>query len=122
MSAPDAYAPCPCGSGQKFKWCCQKVEAYAERAEKLLERGQLDSALAAIEEGLRKALDSAWLLTRKAAILLRQGKADLAGEQLEKVLAATPSHPGALGLYVRVVLENEGPDAGAAQLQQALSA
>jgi hypothetical protein len=20
---PDVYAPCPCGSGKKYKWCCR---------------------------------------------------------------------------------------------------
>lgn len=26
-SSVDAYAPCPCGVGQKFKWCCYKLAA-----------------------------------------------------------------------------------------------
>ena len=45
MAAVDPYSPCPCGSGQKFKWCCQKVEAYAERAQRLFENGQAEAAL-----------------------------------------------------------------------------
>ena len=40
MALVDPYSPCPCGSGQKYKWCCQKVEAYAERAQRLVENGQ----------------------------------------------------------------------------------
>ena len=32
MAVADPYAACPCGSGQKFKWCCQKIEPFAERA------------------------------------------------------------------------------------------
>ena len=42
MALVDPYSPCPCGSGQKYKWCCQKVEAYAERAQRLVENGQYE--------------------------------------------------------------------------------
>ncbi len=45
MAVLEPYSPCPCGSGQKFKWCCQKVEAYAERAQKLAVSGQIEAAL-----------------------------------------------------------------------------
>ena len=31
MAGVEPYAPCPCGSGQKFKWCCHKVESFADR-------------------------------------------------------------------------------------------
>jgi tetratricopeptide (TPR) repeat protein len=122
MAVVDPYGPCPCGSGEKFKWCCQKVEAYAERAQRLHENGQIDAALAALEEGLRKQPDNSWLLVRKALILTGEGKPDEAKPILERVVALQPGHMGAHGLLVRVVIETEGPVAGAAQLQQALSA
>ena len=28
----DPYAPCPCGSGKKFKWCCQPFYAEVKKA------------------------------------------------------------------------------------------
>ncbi len=37
MASVNPYMPCPCGSGQKFKWCCQKVETYAERAQRMVD-------------------------------------------------------------------------------------
>lgn len=74
MPAVDLYAPCPCGSGQKFKWCCHKAEPYAEKAERLAGSGQLVAAMASIDEGLKKFPDNAWLLTRKALVAVRQGK------------------------------------------------
>lgn len=120
--AVDPYSPCPCGSGQKFKWCCQKVEAHAERADRLAQNGQLDSAIEVLEEGLKKEKDNAWLLTRKAIYQLRQHKADAAKTTLERVLAKQPKHLGALALFTRLVLEIDGPEAGAAQYQKALSA
>jgi hypothetical protein len=73
MAVVDPYSPCPCGSGQKFKWCCQKVESYAARAGKLHDGGQVEAALQALDEGLRKVPDNAWLLSRKALILVEEG-------------------------------------------------
>ena len=66
MASVDPYSTCPCGSGQKYKWCCQKVEAYAERAQRLIDSGQYEAALKPLEEGLAKVPDNPWLLTRKA--------------------------------------------------------
>src|SRR4051794_25297055 len=103
--AVDPYAPCPCGSGQKFKWCCQKVEAYAERAQKLFDGNQIEAALEALDEGLRKAPDNAWLLTRKALIKTQRGKPELAKPLLEKVIRQQPAHLGAQELLVRLVIE-----------------
>ena len=28
----DPYDPCPCGSGKKFKWCCQPVYVQIDKA------------------------------------------------------------------------------------------
>ncbi|MEO6807669.1 MAG: hypothetical protein ABI353_00965 [Isosphaeraceae bacterium] len=122
MALVDPYSPCPCGSGQKFKWCCQKVESFAEKAERLYEGNQIDAALAALDEGLRKVPDNPWLLTRKALIHARRGEVAEAKPLLERVIATQPGHIGAHGLLVRAVLETDGPEAGVAQLQQALSA
>src|SRR3954451_19658546 len=72
MAAVDPYSPCPCGSGQKFKWCCQKVEAFADRAERLFEGGQVEAAFQALDEGLRKVPDNPWLMLRKALIHFRR--------------------------------------------------
>ncbi len=122
MALVDPYAPCPCGSGQKFKWCCHKVEAVAERAQRLFESGQTDAAVEAIDEGLKKEPNNAWLLTRKALYLTREGKPDPAKAAIRLVLEKNPRHIGAQMLMTRLVLETEGPSAGAAQLQQALTA
>jgi tetratricopeptide (TPR) repeat protein len=120
--AVDPYSPCPCGSGQKFKWCCHKVEAFADRAQRLYEGGQLDRALEALDEGLRKEPGNAWLLTRKAIILTRQNRPKEVKTTLQAVLAKHPKHLGALMLMARLELETEGAAAGVAQLQQAMAA
>ncbi len=120
MAALDAYSPCPCGSGQKFKWCCHKVEAFATRAEKQYENGQVGAALKALDEGLATAPDNPWLLVRKALILEREGRAKQARPLLESVLKAQPGHPGASALLVRMAVSSDGPVAGVAALQRAL--
>src|SRR5690349_1165738 len=95
MAAVDPYSPCPCGSGQKFKWCCHKVEAVAERAHRLFQSGQVDSAIAALDEGLRKERDNAWLLTRKAVYLIRSGHPEAAKVCIQSILSKSPAHLGA---------------------------
>jgi uncharacterized protein YchJ len=44
----DPYAPCPCGSGKKFKWCCQPIYAGIHRAFEQDASGQHDAALRTI--------------------------------------------------------------------------
>ena len=121
MAVVDPYAPCPCGSGQKFKWCCHKVEAFAERADRLFQGNQLDASLEALDEGLRKVPGNPWLLIRKALIFERLEQPERARPLLEQVLAKQPDHIGAQAILVRVVLEAEGPGPGAYQLQRALT-
>jgi hypothetical protein len=120
--AVDPYSPCPCGSGQKFKWCCHKVESFAERAQRLYEGGQAELAIEAIDEGLRKEPGNAWLLTRKALYLIGHGEVDAAKASLRLVFERSPKHLGAHMLLARLVLETEGGVAGAAQFQRTAAA
>ncbi len=121
MAGIDAYASCPCGSGQKYKWCCQKVEATVDRAMRLYETGAPEAAVEAIDEGIKKDGDVPLLLTRKALLLARLGKPYEAKHALETILLKQPKHAGARMLLTRITLEIEGPQAGVAQLQEALA-
>ena len=121
MAGVEPYSPCPCGSGQKFKWCCHKVESYADKAQRLFEGGQADAAIKALDEGLRKEAGNPWLLTRKAIMQIRQGEPEPAKATLRQVLQKNPKHFGALVLLTRCVLETEGPVNGAGMFQQVLS-
>jgi tetratricopeptide (TPR) repeat protein len=122
MSAFDPYAECPCGSGEKYKWCCQKVEAIAEREARMTENGQPDAALKILDEGLRQHPDSPWLSLRKAVLLARRNEIDPAKDVLRKLIARRPRHVGALELLVKLALISEGPRNAAGYLQQALTA
>ena len=122
MASVDPYATCPCGSGQKYKFCCQKVEAYAERAQRLIDSQQYESALKPLEEGLAKVPDNPLLLTRKALCHLHLNQMDVAKQALRVLLQGHPNHLSAWVLTTQLVVETEGPVAGVAQFQQALSA
>ncbi len=120
MAVVDPYSPCPCGSGKKFKWCCYKAEAYAERAHRLEDNGQLDAALAVYDEGLAKVPRNPWLLLRKSVLLIEQEKLEEAKKCAAMVLQQLPDHRGASGLMCRLVLATDGPVAAAAVLQRTL--
>jgi tetratricopeptide (TPR) repeat protein len=121
MAGVEPYSPCPCGSGQKFKWCCHKVESFADKAQRLYDGGQADAAVKTLDEGLRKEPGNPWLLTRKAVIQIRLGQPEPAKITLRQILQKNPKHFGALILLTRCVLETEPPINGAGMLQQALA-
>lgn len=122
MALVDPYKPCPCGSGQKFKWCCQKVETYAERAQRMVESGQIESSLKPLEEGLARFPDNPWLLVRKALAEVELKRPEDAKATLATLLSKEPGHLGANALRTRLVLETQGPAAAVGSFQQGLSA
>jgi tetratricopeptide (TPR) repeat protein len=122
MALVDPYAPCHCGSGQKYKWCCQSVEAYVERSQRLLDNGQYELAINPLLEDLAKVPDNVSLLLRKALVQLHLNQTEPASQTLRLLLQKHPGHLGGSILMTRLALDTEGPQAGVAQFQQALSA
>ena len=45
----DPYASCPCGSGKKFRFCCQAIYPAIERAFSQFRGGQQEAALRTID-------------------------------------------------------------------------
>ncbi|WP_422930548.1 tetratricopeptide repeat protein [Singulisphaera sp. PoT] len=119
--AVDPYSSCPCGSGQKFKWCCHKVEEHAERADRLFQNGQAEGAIQALDEGLKKDPNNPWLLTRKAVYYMRLGQNEPAKVALRQLLHRNPKHLGASILLTRLAIDTEGPAAGAFHFQETLA-
>lgn len=91
--ALDAYSPCPCGSGKKFKWCCQDIHVHITKAFMQDEDGQHESALKAMEEltAAHPSNPEAW--GRKAELLWRNQKAEEAETALQKAFDINPNYP-----------------------------
>ena len=63
-----SYTKCDCGSGLKYKFCCQKAEHLIARIDRQIESKQVQAAIATIEEGLKKFPDTPNLILRRAMV------------------------------------------------------
>ena len=116
------YDPCPCGSEKKFKWCCQKVAKYAERAEQLLEKGQIAAASLAIDEGLAVDPENVWLRVMKVNVLLVTHDHDAAQALIRQVLENHPGHRGVLLLRFQDELGHGLAEEAVATIQEVIDA
>ncbi len=106
------YDPCPCGSGKKFKWCCQSFYSDIRRADAQFEQGQHETALRQIDEVIKTHPQSTEALGTKARFLANLGQTEQADEVLELAFAINPNYPN--GLLMRAQLRmNEGEIGGA---------
>ncbi|MBI4936978.1 MAG: tetratricopeptide repeat protein [Nitrosomonadales bacterium] len=101
MSKPGRNDPCPCGSGKKYKQCCQQREASAasirqsramhfNRGNSLREANRLDEAAESYREAL--VLDPGFAdgYVNLGNVLYEQGKLDEATENYRKALLHKP--------------------------------
>jgi tetratricopeptide (TPR) repeat protein len=109
---PDLYAPCPCGSGKKFKWCCQHVYAGIQHALEQDANGQHETALRIIDEVAREHPRNPEVWGQRARLLSNQGKGEQAEESLQKAFDLNPNYP--FGLLLRALFRyHEGELRGA---------
>jgi tetratricopeptide (TPR) repeat protein len=110
--AIDPYASCPCGSGKKFKWCCQPIYANINRAFEQDAQGQHDVALRIMNEVAAEHGGNPEAWGQKAKLLYSHGKVEEAEEALEKAFALNRNYP--YGLLLRAVFRyQEGELPGA---------
>jgi tetratricopeptide (TPR) repeat protein len=110
--ALDAYSPCPCGSGKKFKWCCQPIHVQIDKAFRQEAEGQHDSALRIMDEVIAEhpANPEAW--GRKAQLLYQNERVEEAENALQKALEINPNYP--FGHLLRAIFrQQEGEHNGA---------
>jgi tetratricopeptide (TPR) repeat protein len=108
----DLYGPCPCGSGKKFKWCCQPIGAQIEKAFEQNAEGQHDTALRLMEQLTTDHPDNPEAWGRKAQLLYQNERVDEAENALQKALAINPNY--AFGYLLRGQFrQHEGEIAGA---------
>jgi tetratricopeptide (TPR) repeat protein len=91
--AIDPYASCPCGSGKKFKWCCQDIHAEIDKAFQQHNDGQHDVALRTMAAVVEQHPDNAEAWGRQAQLLSLNGQVDQAEQALEKAFAVNPNYP-----------------------------
>lgn len=65
----DPYALCSCGSGKKFRFCCQGIASTLEKAFSQARAGQLDSALRTMDQAIGSEPKNLELRLHKAKLL-----------------------------------------------------
>ncbi len=122
MAAVEPYSPVPLRQRSEIQVVLPEGGVVRRQGAAPVRSGQVEAAIKALDEGLRKEPGNPWLLTRKAIMQIRHGQAEPAKSTLRQVLAKNPKHFGALVLLTRCVLETEGPINGAGMFQQVLAA
>ena len=112
--AIDQYASCPCGSGKKFKWCCQPIYAGINRAFEQEAQGQHDVAMRTMEQVTTEHGGNPEAWGQKAKLLYAHGKLEEAEEALEKAFAINRNYP--YGLLLKAVFRYQEGEIGGALL------
>ncbi|MFV0445375.1 MAG: tetratricopeptide repeat protein [Planctomycetaceae bacterium] len=103
----DPYAPCPCGSGKKVKFCCQKLLPEMEKIERLQEN-QPEQALIHLDRLERTSPGNPWIAITRAGTLMTQGEFGAAKVAILKFLKDNPEHPRANALYAFASFHADG--------------
>ncbi len=116
----DAYAPCPCGSGKKVKFCCSDLIDELEKIQKMIDADQTAACLEFIRQQVAKHHGRASLLALQAMIEGQRGLLDEATETLGLLLKDQPGNP--VGLAELAIIQARKQDAVVAveTLQDAL--
>jgi tetratricopeptide (TPR) repeat protein len=110
--ALDPYAPCPCGSGKRFKWCCQPIHVEIDRALHQDAEGQHEMALKLMAEVVQRHPANPEALGRYAELLYRNNRVEDAENALQKAFEISPNYP--FGHLLRGLFRyHEGEIAGA---------
>ena len=95
----DPYAFCPCGSGKKFKWCCQEIFGDIEKAFRQDADGQHEVAMRTMDAAVAKHSTNPEVYGRKAMLLFANDKTEEAEATIDKALEINPNYP--YGHYLR---------------------
>ncbi len=104
----DAYDPCPCGSGKKFKFCCAPAAEEIEKVQKYQDKHQIQSSLQVLDRMMATKPDLPWSYIVKSNILLSEGEFAAARETLVPLLEKHPDHLFALSLFATTSFASTG--------------
>ncbi len=116
----DPYDLCPCGSGNKLKFCCAEVAAEMEKLERLLANNQPRMALQGLEKLYETHPDSQWVRTLLASTLINEDRSDEAKKLLAGLLKQHPQQPFANVLYALSAFSADGYPASKRAVHRAL--
>ena len=88
----DPYSSCPCGSGKKFKWCCQAIHEDIEKALWQQKNGQHEPALKTIDDVVKAHPKNPEALGRKAQLLHANGRKEEAEKVIEEAFHINPEY------------------------------
>lgn len=103
----DPYAPCPCGSGKKVKFCCHAILPEMAKIERLQENNQPHMALQLIDKLLKEHPDNGWLVTQRAMALFNDEEFVEARDGLVPFLRNNPEHPLANAMLALAVAQSD---------------
>jgi tetratricopeptide (TPR) repeat protein len=95
----DQYSLCPCGSGKKFKWCCQPIHQEIAKAFQQDEVGQHDAALRIMDQVVAQHPENPEAWGKKALLLWQNERPDDAEAALSKAFEVMPDYP--FGYFLR---------------------
>ncbi|HTN74631.1 MAG TPA: hypothetical protein VL096_05270 [Pirellulaceae bacterium] len=95
--ALDPYAPCPCGNGQKIKFCCSAdIINELDKVLRAVEGDQRAAAVDQLNRLLQARPDNPALLAIKGSVQLSLNDFDNAEQTIAHFLAVDPKNPTAL--------------------------
>jgi tetratricopeptide (TPR) repeat protein len=110
--ALDPYSSCPCGSGKKFKWCCQPIHQAIDQAFAQDAQGQHETAQKMMDDVVAQHPGNPEAWGRKAQLLYQNGKMEEAEAALQKAYEINPKYPA--GHFLQGMFRyNEGEHTGA---------
>ena len=117
----DPYQPCPCGSGNKIKFCCCKD--IVSELDKVVRAVQGEQRVAALEQIDRLIVDKgprAALMVLKADVQMAQDDAEGARETITEFQVSDPQNPVGLAQGAMLSVIDGDTESAVEQLQRAL--
>lgn len=118
--AVDPYAPCPCGSGKKLKFCCSDLVTEIEKVQSMVAGKQPHAALTHLEQLLSKQPERVSLLELKATLELSLEAFDDARETIATLLRVYPENATSHAHQAILAAATQNGLAGTSHLQDAL--
>lgn len=117
--ALDVYAPCPCGSNKKLKFCCHGLEGPIEQVVRHQSAKQYKQALQLLDALDKRHPQSAWVKNLQAFTLMMDKRGPEAIGPLTKVLQVQPDNLYSIALFGLASFLGSGWKAGKTAIQRA---